>query len=243
MPDATVPPVVPPTVPPVTPKPAPPKKDGPHFAFLVEVAGPKNENLMCPIDSKVCRGKWARKNLHGKQFEGDFTAMPDLPGLCFVVNTHRRFVSRFDPLADEANAKLLKRAQRIALALDGIKRRAEKPFRWEGQNLTNDLLKTFVFWIRRMVDIGLMQVVKGTVPEWPEIRKMPGVIQLKPYDQMAGVERGVPDDKIRYMKPQPQDGDGDDRDELYMDEIPEPVISTRGMGGAIEESGDEDDDE
>lgn len=234
-------PIAPPanTTPVVPPAKAEPKRRGPSFAFLVEVAGSKNESLMCPIDSKVCRGKWARKNLHGKQFEGDFTAMPDLPGLCFVVNTDKRFVRRFDPLADPDNEKLLKRAQRISLSLDGIKRRPEKPFVWRDSNLTDDTLKTFVFWIRRMVDVGHMTVIKGVVPEWPEIRKMSGTIQLKPYDQLAGINRGTPDDQVRYMKPLPPDQD-DENDEMYMDEIPEPVISAKGMGNVDDDAGDDD---
>lgn len=200
----------------------------PRFAFVVEVCGPRNENLMCPIDSQVCRGKWARKNLYGKQFEGDFTAMPDMPGICFHINTENRVVKRFDPLADPDNAKLLKRAQRISQALDGIKRRPEKLKVWKDSTITDDLMKTFVFWCRKMVDANLMQVVRGTVPEWPEIRKLPGVIQLQPYDQIAGLNRGTPDDKIRYAKPMPPDDD-DDTDEMYSEEIPDPVINPNYM--------------
>lgn len=230
MPEAT--PVVPPTpitTPPVTPSgsdKAEKKVRGPAFAFCVEFAGSNNENILCPVDNHVCRGRWSRKNLvrRGAQSDGEFAAMPDLPGLCVVVNTGKRVIRRFDPLADPDNEKLLKRAQRIALAVTGTKMAPEKAKTWRERAADDNTLKTFCFWVLRLKDAGLVNVVKGRVPEFDEIRKLPGVIQLKQFDQLAGVVRGVPDDAIRYVKPV-LDEDDEGRDEQFMDEIPDPVIN------------------
>lgn len=239
-----------PVVPPVTPNQTggnrnntenkEPRRRSPQFAFLVELSGPKNENVLCPIDNHVCRGRWSRKNLarSGAQIEGDFNGMPDLPGLCFVINTDKRTIRRFDPLADDDNAKLLKRAQRIALAVTGIKMTAEKSKTWKERACDDNTLKTFVFWILRLKDAGLVNVIKGRVPEFEEIRKMTGVIQLKQFDQLAGIVRGCPDDAIRYVKPVPADEE-EDRDEQFMDEIPDPVINSDGMGFSRDDEDEE----
>lgn len=249
MPEAATPPVPPsPPVPPVSGgserAPRGRAKDGPvRFAFLIEFAGPKNENIMCPIDSHVCRGRWSRKNLarSGTQIEGDFNGMPDLPGLCLLVNTEKRIVRRFDPLADPDNEKLMKRAQRIALAVTGTKMVAEKPKVWRERAADNNTVKTFVFWVRRLLDAEQVTVIKGHVPEFDELRKLPGVIQMQQFDQLAGIVRGVPDDAIRYLKPVPPDEE-DGRDEEFMEDIPDPVINSDGMGFPDDRDDDGDDD-
>lgn len=239
MPEATTP-----TVPPVPP--VPPVSGGgskaeggealrgkrpPQFAFLIEFAGPRNENIMCPIDSHPCRGRWSRKNLArtGTQIEGEFNAMPDLPGLCLLVNTGKRLVRRFDPLNDPDNDKLLKRAQRVVQAVTGVKMVPEKKKEWRERSADDNTLKTFCFWVLRLRDAGHISVIRGKIPEWEEIKRLPGVIQLKTFDQLAGVARGVPDDQIRYVKPVKDEDEDNDREE-YMEEIPDPVINADGMG-------------
>jgi hypothetical protein len=245
IPTGTVPAGTTPAPPPAAARTTPPaaarRNDVPAFAFLVEIAGAKNERVLCPIDSHICRGRWARKNLVGKQIDGDFNAMPDLPGICFVVNTAKRVVRRFDPLADPDNAKVLKRAQRVALATLGVKYAPEKAKTWKERTLDDNTMKTFVFWILRLVDAGLVNVVKGRVPEFAEIRKLPGVIQLQMFSQMAGTDRGVPDDKIRYVKPVPPDDD--EGDERFDDEVPDPVINAGRGDGLGDDGAGEDDDE
>lgn len=212
--------------PPITP-PQAERRRGPNFAFVVEFAGAHNENIMCPIDQRVYRGRWSRSNLTrtGTQVEGDFASMPDLPGMCLLVNTAQNIVRMFDPLKDEVNAKLLARAQRIALAVTGVKMTPEKGRVWRDGTATDNLKKTFVFWVRRLLDVNLVRVVRGKVPEWAEIQKLPGMIQLRQYDKVAGLNRGVPDAQIPYEKPAVDDDDGDER---YTDDILEPVVSAPG---------------
>ena len=226
-----------PTVPPVPPARARGDKSVPVFGFLVEFAGPKNENIMCPLDNRVLRGKWARKNLIGKAIDGDFNGMPDLPGLCLFVHTGKRLVRIFDPLADPANEKIMKRAQRIAQKVTGVKMVPSKPKTWRDALATDTLLKTFCFWVLRLKDSGLVNVIKGTVPEWEEIRKLPGQIELQQFNQLAGIVRGTPDDMVRYAKPMPEEQE-DGLDEEFRDELPDAVISTDGAAG---ERPDEDD--
>jgi len=242
-----------PTVPPVPPtNPGSPSSGGrpsgrpkniPQFAFLVEFSGSRNENVMCPIDQHVCRGRWSRKNLvrTGAQIEGEFNSMPDLPGLCLLVNTAKRIIRRFDPLGDPENAKLLKRAQRVGLAVLGTKYTPEKTKTWKERSADDNTIKSFCYWVLRLRDAGHITVVKGRIPEWDEIRQLPGVIQLGTFDTKAMAVRGVPDDAIRYVKPVPDEVE-EGLSEEFMDEIPDPVINSDGMGFADDDR-DEDDGE
>lgn len=201
---------------------------GPKVVFAIEIAGKLNESVMCPIDQQNCRGRWARKNLIGKTYDGDFAAMPDIPGLCLVVNSARRRVRRFDPLADPQNERILKRAQKIGLTTMGVKFVPSKQKLWEEADA--DVIKTFCYWAMRLIDSGLAEVVNGHVPTWAEIKTMPGTIQMHQFDSKAGAIRGVPDSEIKYQKPEKPDGEEEFRGD---EELPEPVIG-------IEDSEDSD---
>lgn len=192
---------------------------GPKIAFAIEIAGKQNESVMCPIDQQNCRGRWARKNLIGKTYDGEFAAMPDIPGLCLVVNSARKRVRRFDPLADPNNERILKRAQKIGLTTMGVKFVPSKQKLWEDAD--DDTIKTFCWWAMRLVDSNLCEVVSGHVPTWQEIKTMPGTIQMHQFDSKAGAIRGVPDAEIKYMKPEKPDDDEEFRGD---EELPDPVI-------------------
>lgn len=167
--------------------------------------------------------------------------MPDLPGLCLLVNTSKRIIRRFDPLADPDNAKLLRRAQRVGLAVMGTKYTPEKAKTWKERSADDNTIKSFCFWVLRLRDAGHVTIVKGRIPEWDEIRQLPGVIQLGTYDTKAMAVRGVPDDAIRYVKPV-ENEEEEGLSEEYMEEIPDPVINSDGMGFPDDRGEDDDRD-
>lgn len=207
-----------------------------HFAWAFELAGPQNESMMCPLDHHLCRGRWARKNLLGQSAAQEFASAPDLPGLCFVVNTQKRTIRRFDPLAQEQNQPVLKLAQRVFGGIMGIKYEPERPRTLE--SVQDNVLKTVAFWFYKLVLSNRATLLVGTAPGFPkwkptekcdhraavleQIRRMPGHVQGESYNSSPhGRNRLVPNEELHYQGP------GEDdyrRDPNLITEIPDPVI-------------------
>lgn len=214
-----------------------------HYSWAFELAGPQNEQMMCPLDHHSCRGRWSRKNLLGQTAAQEFASAPDLPGLCFVVHTGKRTIRRFDPLAQEQNAPVLKLAQRIFGGVMGVKYEPERPRTLE--NVSDNVLKTMAFWFYKLVLSNRVNLLVGTVPGFPHwkpgtkcdhtkanlelIRRMPGLVMQESYNSSPlGKNKVVPNDELVYQGP------GEDdyrRDPNLVTEIPDPVIFV-GVNGA-----------
>ena len=200
-----------------------------HFAFAFELTGSRNENMLCPVDQHVCRGRWEAKNLQHALPDPGFSELPTLPGLTFIVNTRKREVRRFDPLILPQNAVLLRLAQKAMAKIT----HAPPPTPERGRLWTDcdpDFVKTVIYWWWKLAGCKRAKIV-GTDPGtgqlrgvWPasleDIRLIPGLVMGNVFSS-SGNERGtIPNDKLKWRPPT----DDDFVREETLDDIPDPFV-------------------
>lgn len=210
-----------------------------YHAFCIQISGPRNENVVCPFDRQKARGKWS-KDGYGTAEPGEAVRkMPTIPGICFLVNTAQRTIRRFDPLGQPANANLLKKISRIMGIMqeaDGLQAKPEDTKVWT--ECTDEELKNFTFWCRKMFDLKLCEMVKpegGEPPTFKEIQLMPGDFRIGSFDQGAGAGTSIKSADFRYRPPART---GKDAFEYEPDS--EPVVGIGNMG--LDGEPDDDDD-
>lgn len=151
-------------------------------AVCIELAGSKNENFLNPVTKEVLRGRWDRKNVAGFAIE-NLADLPDIPGLCIVVNYIKRRIRIFDPLAGEVNAAslaLIKKVWKTIFKTD-LHPYTAKVY----TDCDNNTLKTISMWLRRHIDAGDAKVVNGRLPSFDEINKMEGHFNINTFDSSA----------------------------------------------------------
>lgn len=203
--------------------PSRPARAAPPVAFAIEVFGSKNESIFWPPSSEALRGRFSWQNVSsGRPEEDAITAMPDLPGVVLTVNSAKRLIKKSDPLNDPANARLLARAQKVGKSSRAVGKKMVPDKTVSREDVSDDELKTAAYWARRLLDVNLVRVIGGVVPDIDAIKAMPGMVNLQTSDTRAGVVHATPNDRLVYRKPLPPDDDADpDRE----DALPEPVVS------------------
>ncbi len=192
-----------------------------HYAFAFELTGSRNEQMMCPMDSHVCRGRWEAKNLVGQTPDERFSELPTLPGLVFVINTKKREIRRFDPLILPDNARLLKFAQKTLHGILGEVPTPERGRLWK--ECDTDFLKTFVYWWWKLAGCKRAKIVKGIFPKSLEdIRAMPGHVNGEPYNQSSVIIRAIPNEQLKWRPP--TDDDYANREPGGIEELPDPFV-------------------
>jgi hypothetical protein len=192
-----------------------------HYAFAFELTGTRNENMLCPLDQHVCRGRWDKKFLIGQTPDERFSELPTIPGLVFVINTKKREVRRFDPLILPANEKLLKIAVRTMVAIQGTQYTPERGRLW--RDCSPDFLKSFVWWWWKLNGCRRATIIKGLYPKTLEdVRAMPGSVMGESYNSSAVAVREVPNDRLIWRPP--SEDDYANRDPEHVDELPDPFI-------------------
>jgi len=168
-----------------------------HFDFTVEFGDQKNSSFMWPLRQCVLRGKWTKNNLPGVTFEGapSFAAMPDLPGVRLTVSSVKKVAKFWDPLEnlqeDPRITAILVRAQAVLNTVFGTKYGPEPTV--ELLDLTDDELKSHVYWTRRILDNRGCLVISGKVPEMTEITEgMAGLIKFQSHDSSPLVNHYLP---------------------------------------------------
>lgn len=139
---------------------------------VIEIGDHRNRNILWPITQVVLRGRWNRSNLSGTTMAQVMTAMPDLPGMHISCDPSRQQARIFDPLADESNADLLFKAQRIHEQAYRTTAGPEKPILQE--NMTDTEIKTWLYWMRRFVDNNQARIIHGHLLDQEDIKKLPG---------------------------------------------------------------------
>ena len=192
-----------------------------HYAFAFELTGTRNENMLCPLDHHVCRGRWDKKFLIGQTPDERFSELPTLPGLVFVINTKKKEVRRFDPLILPANEKLLKIAVKTLGAILGVQYTPERGRLW--RDCHPDFLKTFTWWWWKLANTKRASIIKGIHPKsLDEIKAMPGTVTGEAYNSSAVIQREIPNERLIWRPP--SEDDFANRDPEHVDELPDPFI-------------------
>ena len=167
--------------------------------FTVEIAGPRNQNVVCPYDQQKLRGRWQRDRNGMAEPGDDIRRMPAVPGICLRVSLSRKAVRRFDPLTQPQNSTALKKIKKVAQQVNGGQEVGpEDTVVW---NMTDTEIKTFILWVRRLLDQEFCVVHSGEVPEFEQIQKLPGDFIIGQFDQGQTGDRLVKSQDYRYRRP------------------------------------------
>jgi hypothetical protein len=167
-----------------TKAPAAPVQDARRLGeILVEIADERNSNVMWPITKVLLRGRWARVNTLGQTMAQVMQPLPDIPGLHVGVDCARKLSKILDPLNEPRNAELVKKIQAVLKEAFRQVYGPEKDVVQEG--LSDGEIKSWLYWMRRLVDNGQAVVIKGELPDLKAIRALPGKIAIENYNSSS----------------------------------------------------------
>lgn len=149
--------------------------------FTVEVCDQKNRNVYFTITNDTLRGRWTKENLVGVVMDERFASMPNLPGQCITVRGRTAVIS--DPLGLPANRRLLKKA--VAVHKGAFQQTCGPVKEKTIQPLSDNELKNWCYWVRRLLDDEKVIVISGTVPEMKDVFRMPGEFRSEPNNTSA----------------------------------------------------------
>lgn len=172
----------------------------PAILFLAEFGNHLNQNFTWPHEQIHIRGRWAKNNyLPNQTVDPLFSGMPDIPGLILEYDSSKRCARIFDPLSSEKSKELLGRINEVHKAKFGVMIKPEQDRVFD--QMSNDELKTFAYFARRLFDNGSFStVIRGPIPEMQLIRGLPGQCSFHNFDQGAEVVR-MQDIPARYAPP------------------------------------------
>lgn len=159
----------------------------------VELADPRNRQVLFPPTGMRLRGRFDRANLVSDERVDSMEGLPVLPGLYLEVEVkgNVKTCRILDPLGFEENKEVLRQAQESVKQFRGEKPNPQEDY--EETNVNDDTVKTWLYWIRRMLDRKatrnergnplsgpLVSMVQGSmaVPTLEKIMAMPGRIRI-----------------------------------------------------------------
>lgn len=181
----------------------------PVVKFAIEIDNHRNQSVQWYPDGRQLRGRWENARIpRGNQIGYDMRDMPDIPGIVIEVDTVKRTIRRYDPLRLERHKDLLAKIQDVHKRYWNENVGPEVTFKAE--KASDDELKTWIYWARRVLDCENCVVRVGSVPTMDDIwYKIPGLV-LKSREEGAIVDKMVDPSlyfgrKLRYMPPQPDE--------------------------------------
>ena len=133
---------------------------------------------------KAYRGYWSlalmasRRDSNGKrvgsrEFGEGLSQMPDVPGIHFEVDLDRKTAREYDPLADDPE-KLSEACRALGIGMANPSYKAKPWPTITYDKLHQDVYKTLVREVVRLVEANMARVVEGRLPAEAEIDKLPG---------------------------------------------------------------------
>lgn len=175
----------------------------PRFAFVVEIANSRNGSVMWPINQTVLRGRWARANVPSASFPERLERMPDIPGMHIAIDTSRGVGKIFDPLSLPTHKDLL---EAINVSHQGAFGTVGGPERSiEVRQMSDDVIKTWLYWVRRMMDSKDCICREGLVPSMEAIIKLPGAYATNVFDASIHIPKAVEKPMYPYVVPTIED--------------------------------------
>lgn len=145
--------------------------------IVVEIATPKNANIVFKPLNMTLRGRWDMANCRGvPNPDSGYANMPTVPGLYVAVDPKNKTVRAVDPLGFDENADLLFKVQECA-ARDQGRVGPWPESRLDGQ--TESEIKTALWHVYSLVAAGKARPIKGTLPNKQEILGMPGHLLVR----------------------------------------------------------------
>lgn len=118
-------------------------------------------------------------------------SMPVIPGMYIELDTRTKKGRTYDPLSLPENKELLRKIATVYKHVFFVEGQPDKETPFE--NLTDDNVATWLYWMMRAVNDGDARVVSGRVPDLEEIKRAypRARVQKEVYDTI-GVRPGIP---------------------------------------------------
>jgi hypothetical protein len=163
------------------------RQPGPALPEMaIEIACPLNRNLLWGPRNIVLRGRWDSHNLTpGDQSQAGLLKMPVLPGIQLRLDARNRRATITDPLADDENRSLLNEANAVHEAVFGSRFSPWDEVVYE--DMSDDALATWMYWMMRAVNAGNARVLDGRIPQREQDirRTLPGAVIVKKFQDSA----------------------------------------------------------
>lgn len=166
---------------------------------VIEIGGDRCRQVLWPLSKEPLRGAWRRGNLVGTTMHQIMQAMPDLPGQHVSLDAARKVGRIFDPLNDPRMAEVLRKAQAVHKEAFRTEAGAAEDKRFE--HLTDDEVKTWLYYMRRIVDCGEARVVHGELPTLEQLETLPGRTRTECYNSSSRSRRWREDPELLDAPP------------------------------------------
>lgn len=154
---------------------------------VIEIADDRNRSVLWPCTKRLLRGRWLRANLLGITMHRDIQTMPDIPGMRVSLNCATKTAKTTDPLNEPRQKELCERLKTVLSELFRIPSGPEKDS--EKTNLSPSEVKTWLYWMRRLVDNAQALVISGALPELEDIAKLEGETSIQNWNSSQRVAR------------------------------------------------------
>jgi hypothetical protein len=142
--------------------------------FVVEIATRLNQNVFFHPVGETLRGRWLTANVSPMSLNSEILKVGDLPGVRIRVDAPRRKADIFDPMGLPEKRDALEGFQKRCRAeLSSMFNEGPLPAKTY-QNMSDTDLKTWIYWIRRLVNVNHVEIISGSVPTLEEIEALPG---------------------------------------------------------------------
>lgn len=163
--------------------------------IVIEIATPRNGNVMWGGNETILRGAWRRANLIADERVEALESMPDIPGMRIEIDTIKRRLRIFDPLSLPEFAETLMRAR---FHFKELFKQDAQPVQEVVNNRPSDTqIKTWLYWARRFVEgtdeirdpktrllvtKAKADLIDGRLPTYEQIEALPGKTQIDFYN-------------------------------------------------------------
>jgi hypothetical protein len=157
----------------------------------VEVWGDLCRNAMFPPTQERVRGRWDPHEMPpGDVSSVGLLQMPVIPGMYVRVNVREKKAAVVDPLSFPENRALLDKVSESHHSL--FQKRVTSVDPVVRENMNDDDLASWVYWMMRLVQGGSARLIKGELPATEdEVQKAfpRGKIRKDYFNTLAAVER------------------------------------------------------
>ena len=191
-------------------------KPFPNVRFAIEISNHRNQQVIWYPDGKVMRGRWENSNIPaGNSVDPALRSMPEIPGIVIMLDTSKRALRRYDPLRLPKHKELMEKIRTVYSqmfdAIDlGAKVAPDNDIFIKVDDATDDELRTWIYWARRVLDADNCRVIDGEVPAMADIlnnSKFPGGVAKNNYEQSITEKFTDPNryfkQNLRYQKQTP----------------------------------------
>lgn len=150
---------------------------------VIECCTPKNQDVMFQPTSETYRGNWSNAKIPGTEMRPAIRQMPEIPGIHIAVDKENRTCRTYDPLDKDKDVW-----ERINGILEENPHQFSKMKPWPEvlhEDCDDNQVKTWLWWMRRLVDSGKARVRTGELPTGDEILSMPGIARIGQFNSVA----------------------------------------------------------